>query len=363
MSDDSTQQSGFYASRPTIRIDGQAQDSLGDVLLQSLLVEETTLGLFRCEASFQNWGPKNDGSVDFLFFDQNVIDFGKTLSVEFGPPGSAGPVFAGRVTGIEATYPAQQTPELLVLAEDRFQDLRMERRTRSFENVTDADVIRQIASQQGLTAQVDVDGPTYRVLAQLNQSDLAFLRERVAAIDAELWIDNRTLYAQARTRRSSGAVSFTYGQGLIEFSVTADLAHQRSTVQVSGWDVAGKQAIDVQSGESAIASELNGGTSGSAILGRALTARNERVVTAMPLTQAEAQAMADARYRARARSFVKGRGAVEGNVKVRVGSILDLSGLGPVFDGKYYVTQARHTFTLQEGYRTTFEAERPSIGG
>jgi len=361
MADNGTQ-TGFYASRPTIRVEGQSQQALGEVLLQSLMVEETTLGLFRCEANFLNWGPRNN-DVDFLLFDRQVLDFGKAFAVEFGPPSESGPVFAGRITGIEAHYPPARPPEFLVLAEDRFQDLRMERRTRSFENVTDADVIRQIAAQQGLTAQVDVDGPTYRVLAQVNQSDLAFLRERVAAIDAELWVDNRTLYAQARSRRSAGTVSFTYGRNLLEFSVLADLAHQRTSVRVSGWDVADKQGIDVEASESVISAELRGGRSGSAVLAQALAQRRERIVAAVPLSQPEAKAMAEARYRERARRFVRGTGVVDGNVKVRVGATVELQGLGAFFDGPYYVTLARHTFDLRDGYRTTFEVERPGIGG
>jgi phage protein D len=198
----------FYASRPRLRIDGRQVDDLGDVLLHSLLVEESTLGLFRCEASFLNWDSK-DGQVGFLFFDNQLLDFGKTIAVEFGPPGAAGPVFAGRISGLEANFPADQEPEFVILAEDRFQDLRMERRTRTFENLSDADVIRQVASQHSLTAQVDLDGPTHRVLAQVNQSDLAFLRERAVAVDAELWLDNRTLYVQTRPRRSPGTATCT----------------------------------------------------------------------------------------------------------------------------------------------------------
>jgi phage protein D len=353
---------GFYAARPTLRVDGRLYPGLGDALLQSLMVEETTLGLFRCEATFANWGPK-DSEVGFLFFDRQILDFGKTLAVEFGPPGDTSPVFAGRVTGLEAHYPLARPPEFLVLAEDRFQDLRMERRTRSFENVTDADVIRQIAAQHGLTAQVDVDGPTYRVLAQMNQSDLAFLRERIAAIDAELWVDNKTLYAQARSRRSAGTVSFTYGQNLLEFSVLADLAHQRTSVRVSGWDVTDKRAIDVEVGASAISPELNGGRSGSTILAQALAPRHERIVSAVPLSRQEAQKMAEACYRERARRFVRGTGVVDGNVRIRVGTRVELHGLGPLFDGTYYTTLARHTFDLRDGYRTTFDVERPAIGG
>jgi phage protein D len=352
----------YYPSRPQLHVDGDLQSALGEQFLQTLMVEETTLGLFRCEATFANWGPVGN-EVGFLFFDRQILDFGKTLSVEFGPPGDSGPVFAGRITGLEARYPPARAPEFLVLAEDRFQDLRMERRTRTFEDVTDADVIQQVASQHGLTAEVDIDGPTYRVLAQVNQSDLAFLRERVAAVDAELWIDNSTLYAQARSRRDAGSLSFTYGQKLIEFSVLADLAHQRTSVRVSGWDVANKGAIDVEAGESAVQAELNGGRSGSGVLAQALAERHERVVCSVPLSQDEAQKMAEARYRDRARGFVRGIGVVDGSVRVRVGATVDLAGLGPFFDGSYYVTLARHTFTPSYGYRTMFEVERPAIGG
>jgi Bacteriophage probable baseplate hub protein len=353
--------SGFYASRPILRVGGEDRPELGESQLLSLLVEETTLGLFRCEARLVNWGPHDDG-VGFLYFGGDIFDFGKDLEVTLGAPGESRRVFAGRITGLEAQYPPERVPELTVLAEDRFQDLRMERRTRTFADVTDADVVRRIAGAHGLTADVDVDGPSHRVLAQLNQSDLAFLRERAAAVDAELWIEGRTLHAQARARRAPGAVSLTYGKNLLEFSVLADLAHQRSAVQVTGWDVGGKRAIEVEAGESAIGAELAGGRSGGAVLARALSARTERVATAMPLSSAEARALAEARYRARARGFLRATGVADGDAQIRVGATVDLGGLGTLFDGKYYVTVARHTFDLRHGYRTTFDAERAGIG-
>jgi hypothetical protein len=353
----------FFAARPSIRIDGQLQDALGDLALQSLLIEETTLGLFRCEASFLNWGPKGGSDVGFLFFDRSVLDFGKTISVEFGPPSSSGPVFAGRISGIEGQYPPARPPELLVLAEDRFQDLRMERRTRSFEDVTDADVIGRIASEHSLTPQLDIAGPTYPVLTQVNQSDLAFIRQRAAAVDAELWIDNKTLYAQSRSRRSSGSMSFTYGQGLLEFTVLADLAHQRTSVTVNGWSVADKDVIEAEADAAAISAEAPSGRGGSAVLAQALAPRKDRIVAATPVSRDEAKSIAEARYRERARGFLRGTGVVDGNKKLRVGSTVEMSGLGPFFDGKYYVSLARHTFTLRDGYRTAFQVERPFIGG
>jgi phage protein D len=358
---DSIQTTGFYASSPTIKVDGAAKPALS-VMLLSLLVEETTLGLFRCEATFSNWGTKDD-HADYLLFDRRTLDFGKELSVEFGPPSTQTQLFKGRITGIEAHYPQSSEPLLSVLAEDRFQDLRMERRTRSFADMSDSDVFSQIASQHGLSPQVDVDGPTYRVLTQVNQSDLAFLRERAAAIDAELWVEDRTLHAQARTRRNTNSVALIYGRNLYEFSALADLSHQRTTVRVSGWDVAGKSALDEEAGESVVSAELDGKRSGSSVLAEALAERNERVTASVPLSQPEARAMAEARYRARARRFVTARGSADGTPEIRVGSTLDIGGLGDLFDGKYYVRLARHTFDMQHGYRTSFEVERPGLGG
>jgi Bacteriophage probable baseplate hub protein len=361
---DQGEQTAFYASRPTIKLDGQKNDALGDSLL-SIFVEEKTLGLARCEAHFANWGPKNN-SVDFLFFDRQTIDFGKDFAVEMGPPDASAEIFKGRIAGLEAQYPSQRDAELTVLAEDRFQDLRMERRTRSFENMSDSDVISQIASQHGLTAQVDANGPTYRVLTQLNQSDLAFLRERAAAIDAELWMDDRTLHVQAHTSRNGGTVDLHYsreGQNLLEFSVLADLAHQRTSVRVSGWDVSGKDKFDEEATDNVVSGELNGDRGGSSILGQALAQRKERIVSAVPMSQQEAQSMAKARYRERARRFLTGKGIANGNPLIRVGATLNITGVGPMFDGKYYVTLARHSFDSHFGYQTKFETSRPGIGG
>jgi phage protein D len=349
-----------YASHPVISIDGEVKAGLGDNLLISLLVEESKAGFYRCEARFTNWNPM--ASQPYPLFDRHMIDFGKTFAVRLGPPDTARQVFNGRITAMEGLYPANGSAELTLLAEDRFQDLRMERRTRTFEDVSDGDVVQTIASQHGLTAQVDVDGPTYRVLTQLNQSDLAFLRERAMAVDAQVWVEDRTLHFQARTQRDGSEVSLMYGGNLYDFSVLADLAHQRTSIRVSGWDIVGKRAIDEEATASVISGELGQDRSGSTILAQALAERHERVVTDVPLSTDEARHLAESRYRERARRFLTGRGLADGTPEIQVGSTVDISGVGPLFAGRYTVILARHTFD-ERGYRTMFEVERPGIGG
>ncbi len=353
--------SAFFPSRPKFLVDGEEVPGLSEGLLTMSVIESTD-GLFCCEACFGNWGSNADG-VGFLYFNREVLDFGKSITIEMGDGGTRAPVFEGRITALEARYPQQRTPELQILAEDRCQDLRMTRRTRTFEDVNDTDVFEQIAGEHGLRPEIDVDGLDYRTLAQVNQSDLAFLRERARAIDAEVWVEGDALFAQARGRRKAAAdVTLTYGRGLRELEVTADLANQRTAVSVSGWDVSAKESIEEEANESAIAAELNGGTSGGSVLTRAFGERPERIVHSVPLTNGEAQTVAESAYRSLARRFLCGEATAEGDARLKVATHVVFGGLGQLFDGIYYVSKVAHTFDGENGFLSRLWVERPGMG-
>jgi phage protein D len=344
------------SSRPKIFVGGQEVPELS-AEMQSLLIAENTIGLYRCEAKFGNWGSVN-GKADFLFFDRKTLEFGKDFEVKL----ESDSLFRGKVMGLEAGFPEGNSPEISVFAEDRFQDLRMNRRTRTFNDVSDADVINQIANDHGLSPSVDLTGPTYKVLAQVNQSDLAFIRERARSIDAEVWMDGNTLNAKSHTGRNGADLQMTYGNELRDFTVLADLAMQRTSVAVNGWDISSKSALTYEATESAISSELNGDTSGVSILQSALGARKEALAHTVPLNQEEARNEAEAFFKMSARRFVVGRGVAETKAKLRAGTKLDLQGLGKLFSGKYYVVEVNHLFDMTKGLRTEFKSERLGIG-
>ena len=347
---------GIRIARPSFIVAGQEETSLSQGLL-TLVIEENVHGLYHCDARFGNWGLKGN-SIDFLYFDRQKLDFGKAVQIKL----DSDKIFDGRISAIDAAFPEGSPPEIAVLLEDRFQDLRMTRRTRTFPNASDSDVMSRIAQDYGLQANIDVSGPTYKVLAQVNQSDLAFLRDRARAIDAELWMDDRNLYAKSRTKRNNGTVQLSFGGELREFSALADLAGQRTAVSVNGWDVAGKSALTHEATDQVIGNELNGDTSGVSILKSAFGDRKESLVHTVPLNSNEAQAVSEAAMRMTARRFVTAHGMAQANSKLRVGSYVDLQGLGPLFSGKYYLTSVKHVFDGTDGFLTRFTAERPGMG-
>lgn len=343
-------------SRPTISIDGTESSTLAGGLL-GLRVRTDVHGLSNCEAEFGNWGPKGDAS-DFLFFDRQLLDFGKELKIMLGTTA----LFVGKITALEARYPEGNSPSLVVLAEDQFQDLRMTRRTRSFADVSDSDVFSQIAGDHGLTPDVGVTGPTYKVLAQVNQSDLAFMRERARALDAELWVTDSKLSVQPRSSRGGSPVTLTYGKELREFRVLADLAEQATSFEVTGWDVSGKQALNEQADDSVVSSELKGGDSGPSILKSAFGDRKDALANSVPQTSDEAHARAEAVLKRRARRFLVGRGTSETKPELQVGATVTLAGVGPLFEGDFYLAATEVVFDGAKGLRTELELERPGLG-
>ena len=356
MADTPQTATGLRVSRPSIFFAGQEDSALGQALLK-LSVHESVQGLYHCELRFGNWGPKNNG-IDFLYFDRKKLDFGKAIQVKIDKD----VMFDGRISAIEADFGEGRPPEIAVLLEDRFQDLRMTRRTRTFADASDSDVMNRIASDHGLQASIDVTGPTYQVIAQVNQSDLAFLRERARSIDAEIWMDGAKLFAQLRSKRNNGTVKLNYGGELREFNALADLAGQRTAVAVNGWDVKAKSGLKYEATDQVVSAELNGDTSGISILKSMFGERKEALAHTVPLTSQEAQVEAEAVLRMTARRFVVAQGIAQGNAKLSVGTYVDLDGLGPLFKGKYYLSRVHHTFDGTSGFRTTFTGERPGIG-
>lgn len=350
-----------YVSSPRLSIDNQFNQSLSNNTI-SVLVEETTDGLYRCEARFFNYGLRPGGGPGYLYFDGAILDFGKEIKIEMGPGDQARRIFSGRISALEAEYPRQGGGQIVALAEDRLQNLRLTRRTRSFENLSVADIIQQVASDHNLSPQVDLPGPAQQVVTQVNQSDLAFIRELARQLGGEVWVEDTTLYAKTRTARQEPPLTLEYGLNLLAFTVRADLARQCTELGVAGWDVAAKEQIQETAQEQTITAELNGDTSGSAFLQKAFGPRKERLVHTVPLTSQEARNIAEARYREEARRFITGTGLADGDARLRVGRQIDLSGLGSRFDGTYYIAQVRHTYDQSFGFRTEFEVERPGLG-
>lgn len=346
-------------TRPSFLVAGAPVPGLSSDLIRLEIVEDLD-GMCRAEAGFVNWGTVS-GRPGFLHFGpQSPLDLGATLEIRV----NTSTLFKGRISAVEGEFPAgSAAPSLVVLAEDRLQDLRMTRRTRAFERKTDQQILDKIVTDHGLTLEGQLDGPAHASVGQLNQSDLAFLRDRARRAGLDLWLEGTTLKVSAKREPQAEVPALAYGAELQGFRVVADLAEQASTVLVSGWDARRAEAIEGKATVELVRPELGRGErSGPGLLEERLGARVSAVVHTLPCAAAEAKAEAEARMLQLARRFVRGSGSTDRVLAVRVGRSVELNGLGPRFSGRYAVVATRIRFDGAEGLRAEFTVERPGFG-
>jgi phage protein D len=352
----------YSTSSPVVKTAGTVQPDVARDLLR-LEIDEGIEGLRCLVLHVVASAARQSGSGDIVeYLDGSAFDYGAAIEISIGPSGNEKTVFKGTVSALEVSFEQGDVPHVSVLAEDELMKLRMTQSSATYTQVSDADLARRIASRHGLAADVALDGPTYDVVQQLNQSDLEFLRSRARLTAAELWAWDGTLHLASRPNRSGTTLTLTQGNDLLSVSVRGDLAHQAAEVKVSGFDAQSRDAIDETAPASTIEAEVSGGRTGPQVLAQAIGSLAAHRVSKVPLVKSEAQAFASGEMLRRARRFVTVHGVTAGSPEMVVGSRLTLDRVGAPFNGDgYYATRVRHTFDLQQGHRTHFEAERATV--
>jgi hypothetical protein len=351
----------LFAARPQL---GPFPSEVAARVQADLVRLETTEdldGIKRLEAAFLNWGRTENDPPAFRYFD-TTFTLGKEIWVKIGDDASRSEIFKGQLTAIHAVFGELRSPELVIKAEDRAIWMRANQPSRLHGggdgSVTDADMARAAAVDARLGADATVSGPSYDDFAQINQSDLAFLRERARAVDARLAVEDGNLVFRPRAEPRGASVTERRGT-ILWLDVGADLAHQRTQVRVHGYSVKDKRDFHATVTTSSLAP---GKDTGPGFLQGAGVTAIEDLHLETPADEAEARKIAESLARQRVRSFVVARGTTSGTPSLRVGTELVLEELGPWFSGSYLTTEVRHTYDNRVGHRTHFVACRDRLG-
>ena len=359
MSETPVSQDAVYSAIPTIQVDGQANDSVTSQLV-SMEMREQEAGMSALELRFNNFGTESNGTGNFTFEDGQVLKLGAAVVVYAGVVSSPTEIFRGKITAIEARFPAGDPPQLVVLCEDALQAARMKRSTKNWNATTVSAIARQVAANLSLTPVLNGVDANIGDQQQFNESDLHFLRRLLARYDADVQVVGTELHVAPRSQIQRNTLEINLNSQLKEVRLVADLAQQVTQVTATGWDYGQGQTISVTSQSGSLGP--GAGTSGKDWLQNTLGARSEQVARLTSLNSQDAQSVVDAEFAQRVRTFVIAHGVSEGNPNLRVGTNLTLGGLGGRFSNTYYVTSTVHHFDTQNGYQTRFRAECAYLG-
>ena len=271
-------------------------------------------------------------------------------------------IFAGEITALEPIFPAGGHAHLRLRAYDRSHRLARGKKTRTYGDanptgggIDESTIVNIIAGENGLSADIDSSGFSsikYFYILQQNQTDLEFLWGRARQIGYQVYVDDKKLcFKKADAERGTSApAELEWGINLGSFLPRLTTVQQLSSVKTYGWDAKQQTGIEAQAPDVAATSKLlpqiGLGKKGSAVAKEAYGLQANESITDTPVVSINhARALAAARLLETESEIIRAEGACTmGDPRIIAGRQVTIKGVGAKFSGKYYITQARHTY-------------------
>ena len=298
----------------------------------------------------------DDPNLDWI--DSPLLDIGKLVEISGKGEGEseAGELLTkGEITAIEPELTEQIAATLIIRGYDKSHRLHRGKKTRTFLNMKDSDIVQKIAQECGLSAKVDGTSQVYDHVFQDYQTDMEFIQGRAQHVGYFVYVKDGTLYFCREPSTGGRAPVLEWGENLMSFQARFTTAEQVANVEVHGWDVKQKKAIIGKSSSPRGTPKVSGETHGGKAAQKAFGMKSEEVVNNRPVwTQGEADALAQSVLDEKCHAFFQAEGTCLGNTAVRAGAEVELKGVGKRFSGRYRITRAVHRYDLS-GYTTQFE--------
>ena len=359
-----------YVAEPILEIDGQpAPASLIEDILQISVEESLHLpGMFTLVIKNDYFPGRTE---DATWRHEKLFAIGKPIKIGFGSSTTKsrefeqedrGSVLEGEITAMETHFTSESQAPVVIRGYDISHRLHRGRYNRSFQNMTDTDIIKKIAGEVGiLTGTIDntagphgygdINGANGYVF-QKNQTNMEFLRERAARNGFELFVQDGKL--NFRKPKVDQSLELKWLTDLHSFRVRVTSAEQVSEVEVRGWDYSKKQPIVETANAEKVLTETDkgkGSKTSTSFKGKPPTPKM-MVVNQPVFTPNEAKRMAQALCDELGGEFVHADARAEGNPQIRPGRVVELKDMGK-YGGNYYVTETRHLFH-ERVYTTEF---------
>ncbi|QEC77995.1 type VI secretion system tip protein VgrG [Mucilaginibacter ginsenosidivorax] len=305
------------------------------VLLSRILVNKTFNKVSYAKIVFLD-GSASD--ADFPLSDDDTYKPGNTVEIQLGYHGQTDTVFKGIIVK-HAIKAKQNGASLLTIeAKDRAITLTANRNSAYYINQKDSNVITTLAGS--LDTDIDDTGVTQPQLVQFDATNWDFILTRAEANGMLVLADDGKLVVKKPTTSGSPVLTATYGQSIFEFEAEMDARRQFSSVSSISWDYTQQQLE--KSGPGSTSFIDNGNIQVSDIA----TVLNAQVQLNHPghLTQQQLQNWSDSYELRNHLSKNVGRVRIQGNAKVKPGTMITLAGVGDRFNGNVFVSGIMHIF-------------------
>jgi phage protein D len=290
----------------------------------------------------------------FELFDRMTFEMGTRIDIGFVAGSEIVTVTHGEVTAIAVEQGAGGRHELVVSGMDATHRLARGPKTKSYLQMTDADIVSDVAGRYGFDTDIDATREVHDYVLQSSQSDLAFLKQRAERIGYDLWIAEGTLHFKQHPQAPGTAPALTWGENLHKFKVRFSSTERCDEVTVRAWDPSGKTAI-VASADTGDPGTTASAASHLADSARSAFGRVKRFAGQFPIpTQSEADALARSLLLKASGEEVIFRAEAAGDPRIAAGALVEIKSAGEKLSGSYRITSAEHIYGSGSPYLTRF---------
>ncbi len=195
--------------------------------------------------------------------DSPLLKIGQEVEIlaRSAGPDTAAPkrLLVGEITTVEPDYPYGSAAVVVMRGYDRAHRLHRGKKTRSFVQMTDSDIVTKIAREYGLKPEVDDTTEVYPYILENNQTDFEFIVERARRLGFSFLVDDQSLFFKKPGSLPSEIVALEYGTTLRQFRPRMTTASQFKEVIVKSWDPVNARDIIGHAGASTPAGGNGGG--------------------------------------------------------------------------------------------------------
>ncbi len=269
---------------------------------------------------------------------------GNEIEIQAGYHGNEEGLFKGMIVRHGIRVYRKRPSVLRIECKDAAIKLTVGRSNTYHYEVTDAEIMENLANAAGLTPDVEATGVTHQGMVQFYSSDWDFIITRAEANGRLVSTDDGTLTVMAPDASTEPVLSLTYGGNILDFEAHMDARYQYDAAVTFAWDAANQEMLEIEGTDAG--AEVPGNLSESNLA--AVIGLDGRVLKhGGQLSDAELQAWADGQRLKSGYAKVRGRVRIQGFGQVKPGDMIELNGLGDRFNGKALVSGVRHEINVK----------------
>jgi len=213
------------------------------------------------------------------------------------------------------------------------------RKNANYVNMKDSDIISQLVSPCGVSADVSATTTQHKEIVQYYSSDWDFIVARAEANGFLVVPDDSSVIIKAPQTSVAAVLKVTYGVDLMSFQADIDARTQLQSVVGAAWDPATQAVVQQSASQTSLYTQ---GNLEASALAKVAGPSTFRLQTTVPLETDDIKAWASARQMKSALAKIRGKMKFQGSALAKPGTMIELVGVGKRFSGSVFVGSVNH---------------------